>query len=282
MSTTPSADTPRQAIGAGSGPPFLHRRAIAVAVSSSIGSSSASATRDGTARAPSSSSGSSSGASRRAAASAVVDEMPATTMSRSSVVHAPPLVSIHLAAPVSPTSRIRSTIAGTVTSAATTAMQVTPPRSSRRRKELVRALSSAGASTTITVRRRRVSPSAPRSIARARASVSAAATRHGPMPGLWEPAHPAPSTGIVGDHLEFPVRRSVVGRQLDDDRPAQRLGDRRRAVDGDRRRRFERQRDRHVVETFAALDRNEQLRVEPAAVVDRDRRRPSERCPDRR
>ena len=45
---------------------------------------------------------------------------------------------------------------------------------------------------------------------------------------------------------------------------------------------FERQRDGDVVEPFAALDRNEQLRVEAAAVVDGDRRRPSSRCPDRR
>ena len=96
----------------------------------------------------------------------------------------------------------------------------------------------------------------------------------GAMSDMREPAHPAPPGRVGRDHLQFPVGRSVVGGELDDDRSAQRLGDSGRAVHGDRRRRFQRKWDGDVDQTFAPFDGHEQLGVETHAVVDVDRRCP--------
>ena len=96
--------------------------------------------------------------------------------------------------------------------------------------------------------------------------------------GLGQPADPVPACRVVGDHLQFPVGRAVVGRQLDDDRATETRHDRRRAVHGHDRRWLERQRHGDVDEAFAAIERDQQFSAQPTTVVGCDRRRPPTRA----
>ena len=272
MSTTPSADAPSSAIGAGSGPARFQRRAIVVAVSAPVDSSSASETRAGTPPVPSSSSGSSSGARpscgglRRRTRDAGDHDVAVECGPRGSRRLDPSRGAgvADLEDPIDDGGHrhIRRDERN-----ATDISTVEPPTQRT------------GASTQ---QRRRIDHDhgpAPVAVVDVLhrlgernpvGSVDEAPT----VAGLRQPADPAPACRVVGDHLQFPVGRAVVSRQLDDDRAAETRHDGRRAAHGHDRRRLERQRHGDVVEAFAAIERDQQFCAQPPTVVGCDRRRP--------